>query len=86
MMSFDTTGTIGGIFFDDEDVVRFDGATWSLEFDASAADADWASADLDAVMVPEPDGSILLFAGLGLLLYLAGSQRQRPRSWLSLAP
>ena len=67
MISFDTTGQIAGLVFDDEDVLRFDGATWSMEFDASAADSDWAAADLDAVMVPEPSvGLLLLFGALGL--------------------
>ena len=67
MISFDTTGQIAGLVFDDEDVMRFDGATWSLEFDASAANSAWAAADLDAVMVPEPSFGILLFFGvLGL--------------------
>jgi hypothetical protein len=68
LMSFDTSGTISSIDFDDEDVVRFDGANWSMEFDASAADADWAAADLDAVMVPEPlAGLLLLFGSVGLV-------------------
>jgi len=67
MISFDTTGQIAGLVFDDEDVLRFDGATWSMEFDASAADSDWAAADLDAVMVPEPSvGMLLLFGATGL--------------------
>ena len=35
-MSFDTSGQIGDIPFDDEDVLRFDASGWSLEFDASA--------------------------------------------------
>jgi hypothetical protein len=66
-MSFDTTGQVGGIVFDDEDVLRFDGTSWTLEFDASAANPNWAAADLDAVMVPEPSvGLLLLFGGLGL--------------------
>jgi len=71
LMSFDTTGEIGGIVFQDEDVMRFDGSGWSLEFDASVADADWASADLDAVLVPEPAAGTLLVAGVGLLVGLA---------------
>jgi hypothetical protein len=63
LMSFDTTGQIDGLVFDDEDVLRFDGASWTLEFDASAANPAWAAADLDAVMVPEPAISTLLAAG-----------------------
>jgi len=62
-VSFDTTGQIAGLVFDDEDVLRFDGSSWTLEFDASAANPAWAAADLDAVMVPEPGFSTLLAAG-----------------------
>jgi hypothetical protein len=68
LMSFDTTGQIGSVVFADEDVLRFDGSSWSLEFDASAADSDWVAADLDAVMVPEPSaGMLLLFGAIGLI-------------------
>jgi len=66
-MSFDTAGEVGGIVFDDEDVLRFDGTTWAVEFDGSAANPQWAAADLDAVMVPEPSvGLLLLFGVMGL--------------------
>ena len=66
-MSFDTTGAIGGIVFHDEDVLRFDGTSWALLVDGSAADPDWGAADLDALMVPEPGvGWSLLFGILGL--------------------
>ncbi|MEE8164399.1 MAG: hypothetical protein V3T64_02415, partial [Myxococcota bacterium] len=81
LMSFDTTGQISGIVFDDEDVMRFDGAIWSLEFDGSAADPDWAAADLDAVMVvmvPEAQSGIMLSAGLLWLTWL-GSRAGRAR-------
>ena len=67
MISFDTSGQIAGLVFDDEDVLRFDGTTWSMEFDASAANSGWAGSDLDAVMVPEPSvGLLLLFGAMGL--------------------
>jgi hypothetical protein len=71
VMSFDTSGTLGGVDFDDEDVMRLDGSSWSLEFDASAADADWSSADLDAVMVPEPAFSLMVWGGILWLARLA---------------
>ena len=76
-MSFDTAGEVGGIVFDDDDVLRFDGSSWTLEFDASAANPNWAAADLDAVTVPEPSaGLLLLLGGAGL----AGWASMRERS------
>jgi len=69
LVSFDTAGTIGGIAFADEDVLRFDGASWSLEVDSSALHSTWAAADLDAVMVPESGFGLMLLAGsVGLMI------------------
>ncbi|MFK7896357.1 MAG: hypothetical protein AB8G23_10995 [Myxococcota bacterium] len=67
-ISLDTTGTAGGIVFADEDLMRWDGANWSLEYDASAADPNWIAADLNAVVVPEPGFAGLLVAGAALLV------------------
>lgn len=67
LVSFDVGGTLGGVAFSDEDVLRYDAAanTWSLVVDASAADPGWVAADLDAaVPVPEPSGAWLLRSGL----------------------
>jgi hypothetical protein len=48
--SFDTSGKITTVDFDDEDVVVFNGNAWSLAFDASAgAGASFAAGDLDAL-------------------------------------
>ncbi len=80
LMSFDTTGQIAGVIFDDEDVLRFDGTNWSLEFDASQANSAWAAADLDAVMVPEPGFGLLLACGMGLLAGLGCRIRLAPRA------
>ena len=50
--SFDTSGIIAGVYFDDEDVVAFDGSDWSLVYDASAnAEITLAKGDLDALGV-----------------------------------
>lgn len=55
-LSFDTSGTLGGVDFDDEDVLALDGATWSLAFDASAAlSTSFAAGDLDALGVRTPN-------------------------------
>jgi hypothetical protein len=50
LLSFDGSGAIGGIAFDDDDVLEFDRvATWEMAYDGSAHDPDWDPADLDAV-------------------------------------
>ncbi|MFK7898569.1 MAG: hypothetical protein AB8G23_22235 [Myxococcota bacterium] len=67
LVSFDTSGSVGGIHFQDEDLLRYVGGTWSLELDASSLDADWAAADLDAVQVPEPAFAMGLLLGCMLL-------------------
>jgi len=51
LMSFDTAGSVGGVVFQDEDVLRHAGGVWSLEIDGSALDADWGAADLVALQV-----------------------------------
>lgn len=65
-LSFETSGRLGGVDFDDEDVVEYTPGTgsWSLLLDASTRDADWGPADADAVAaVPEPGIGCLLAAG-----------------------
>ncbi len=71
LLSFDTAGTVGAVTFQDEDIVRHVGGVWSLELDASNADADWAAADLDALQVPEPHAAAALAAGIAALAALS---------------
>jgi hypothetical protein len=56
LVSFDSGGSIGGVAFAEEDVLRYDQsiATWSIEFDASSEPWNGTGAQLDAVSVPEP--------------------------------
>jgi hypothetical protein len=75
-VSFDTAGSAGGIVFGDEDLMRWDGATWSLEYDGSVADSDWIAADMNAVIVPEPGLWSLLLAGSSLLVSLRNRASQ----------
>ena len=75
LMSFDTSGEVGGVAFDDEDVLRFDATGWALEYDASAFDARWRGADLDAVLVPEPGFAV--GAATGALAVGAARRRRR---------
>ena len=51
LLSFDTSGEIAGISFDDEDVLEIDDLMlgWSLAYDGSAFHGGWAAADLDAL-------------------------------------
>ncbi len=57
LVSFDTSGVVGGVYFDDEDILEWtSGApgTWEMAYDGSLVDANWAAADLDAVDAAEP--------------------------------
>ena len=71
-VSLDITSTVGGVLADDEDVLEYDtnSGNWSLLFDGSAQDADWAAADVDAVAVPEPGVIAALLSGAGGLLVI----------------
>lgn len=78
LLSFDVGGTLGGVTFADEDVLRYDpdGGTFTLEVDASAADPDWGPADLDALeLIPEPGAVAQLAAGVAALVLLARMRR-----------
>jgi hypothetical protein len=79
LMSFDTTGSVDGITFGDEDVLRYANGAWSIEVDGSALDADWGPADLDAFQVPEPDGISMLAAGLLAIAGRGGLRARRAR-------
>jgi hypothetical protein len=75
LLSFDATGAIGALRFDDEDVVAFDSGamTFALHFDASLSDpSDWPRADL--VALPEPDAVSGLGAGVVALSLLTRSR------------
>ncbi|MGB5810713.1 MAG: right-handed parallel beta-helix repeat-containing protein [Polyangiales bacterium] len=79
VFSFDTAGSLGGVDFDDEDIMRYDGTNWSLEFDASESNTAWVAADTDAVLVPEPRmGAVVLVAGL--FAFFGGLIKRRGRS------
>lgn len=51
--SFDVSGTVDGIHFSDEDLLRYDPGTnsWTLAYDGSAEHLAWNAGDLDAVWV-----------------------------------
>jgi hypothetical protein len=77
LVSFDTSGSIGALTFDDEDVLRFDSGlgTYAMYFNGSISDpADWPRADLSAL--PEPSLVSALAAGAALL---TGANRWRRR-------
>lgn len=50
LVSFDTSGAIAGVSFNDEDVLEYDPltGTWLLSFDATSLYAEWAAVDMDA--------------------------------------
>ena len=73
LVSFDGSGSVGGVAFDDEDVLAFDtvAPTWSMYFDGSQSDpTDWPAADL--VGLPEPGVVASLLVGA---LALAAAKR-----------
>jgi len=88
LLSFDIGGTLGGITFADEDVLRYDpdGDTWTLVVDTSATQPNWAAADLDALTpVPEPAGTAMLATGLAAL-GLAARRRRHVQTRCSSTP
>ena len=80
-LSFDGSGQLGGVDFDDEDVLEYDssGPTWLLAYDGSAEHAEWVPADLDAVFVPEPSTQLTIAVGAAFLA-LIGRDRIRRNS------
>ncbi len=58
--SFASNGTVGGVSFADEDIVRFDGQSWSLFFDGSDVGA--GSVDLFAFSVLDADSFLMAFS------------------------
>ena len=68
LLSFDGSGVLGGVNFDDEDLLEFDptGPTVTMNYDGSLQHVAWAASDLDAADASEapdadsdgiPDGS-----------------------------
>jgi hypothetical protein len=60
LLSFDASGTIGGVTFDDDDVLAYSPATntWALAYAGSAEHAGWDTADLSALSaIPGGTGS-----------------------------
>jgi hypothetical protein len=59
LLSFDRTGSAGGVTFADEDAVLFDpvAGSYALAYDGSAEHAAWVASDLDALdLPPDSDG------------------------------
>jgi hypothetical protein len=77
-LSFDAGGSVGGVVFDDDDVLQFDpsGPTWTLAYDASAQHAAMGPADVEAIALPEPARILQLASGL-MFLALARWRSQR---------
>ncbi|MBW2244975.1 MAG: hypothetical protein JRH01_23590, partial [Deltaproteobacteria bacterium] len=75
-LSFNGSVSMPGVVFADEDVLEYDlvTGTWEITYYGSAVHAAWSGANLDAVALPEPNGLLLLVAGLAGLLVLGRSQ------------
>ena len=79
-LSFDGSGTVGSVDFDDEDVLEYDPVgfpTWDMAYDGSAEHAEWGGGpDLNALALPEPNGLLLLVSGIAGLLVLGRGRIQ----------
>jgi len=75
-LSFDISGSAGGVSFDDEDILDFDpvGDSWTMRYDGSTHFASLAAADVDAVFAPEPAAIAL---GAGAFLVMLAVRRAR---------
>lgn len=76
-LSFDGSGSLGGVDFSDEDVLEHDpsGPSWTLFYDGSAQHASLVAADVNAL--PEPKPWLQLPAAFGTLLLLARARARR---------
>ena len=76
LLSFDGSGTVGGVAFDDEDVLEYDplSGTWLLAYDGSTHHSGWLTADLDAVHALTP------------LLFADGFESGDTSAWSSTVP
>jgi hypothetical protein len=79
VLSFDGSGSVGGVGFDDEDVLVFypAGPTWMMLYDGSAEHAALDAADVEAIAVPEPAESLLLATGIAFLLVIGWREAKR---------
>ena len=70
LLSFDGSGTVGGVNFDDEDVLEYspESNSWAMAYDGSAQHAEWPPADLAALSVAAatPPDAIAPVIGGGL--------------------
>jgi uncharacterized protein YjiK len=57
--SFGSNGTVAGVSFSDEDILRFDGSTWSLFFDGTDVGV---GTDVFAFYLLDPDSILLSFS------------------------
>jgi hypothetical protein len=76
LLSFDGSGNVGAVGFDDEDTLLFDpgSGAWAMFADASLSDpADWPRADASAL--PEPGAAVTLATGAVALTLLARRRR-----------
>ena len=81
-LSFDISGSAGGVAFDDEDILEFDpvGDSWSMRYDGSAHFASLAAADVDAVFAPEPAAIALGASAFATLLAAHRARRAARRA------
>lgn len=77
LLAFDGSGNLGGILFDDEDILEYDpnSGIWEMNYDGSLQDTDWPPAQLEAFSVQAAPG-ILVTPTSGLITTEAGGTAQ----------
>jgi hypothetical protein len=77
-LSFDISGAVGGVNFDDEDILDFNstGGAWTMRYDGSTRFPALAAADVDAVFAPEPAAIALGASAFVVMLAVRRAQGQ----------
>ncbi len=77
LLAFDGSGSLGGILFDDEDILEYDpnSGIWEMNYDGSLQDTDWPPAQMEAFSAQAAPG-ILVTPTSGLITTEAGGTAQ----------